>query len=74
MIDQYAYDVVFELRKNAIDIRRQIESSTEPDRTFLEGKLLAYNEVLSLIITQAHSFGIDPAAFGLVDFDPDRDL
>lgn len=74
MIDQYIYDVATELRKNAVDVRDQMEKSNEADRTFLSGKLLAYNEVLSLMITQARSFGIDPASLGLGGFDPDRDL
>jgi hypothetical protein len=74
MIEKYAYDVATEIRKNAVDLRDQIERAADTEREFLTGKLLAYNEVLSLLITQARSFGIDPGALGLADFDPDRDL
>jgi len=40
----------------------------------LDGKLIAYNEVLSLMLSQATAFQIDPESLGLAGFDPDNEL
>lgn len=39
-----------------------------------KGRHFALYEVLSLLIQQADAFGIDRAALGLVQVDPERDL
>jgi hypothetical protein len=41
---------------------------------FAEGKLMAYYEILSMIINQAKTFGIDLKNIKLDDIDSDKDL
>ena len=68
----YLRDLGALLKKKALDAKR--ERSTVSEDAFSEGKLLAYNEVLSLMLAQARAFGIHPDALGLAGFDPDKEL
>ena len=74
MTENYLHDLGILIKQNGLEVRRELETSLEEKRAFWEGKLLAYNEVLSLIISQAQAFGLDPSILGLGDFDPDTDL
>lgn len=70
----YLLDLGNFLRRYAFDVKAERSRATSADRAFLDGKLLAYNEVLSLMLSQAAAFGLDPKCIGLADFDPDREL
>jgi hypothetical protein len=62
------------LKTEALDIKRERSNAVSTERAFWDGKLLAYNEVLSLMLSQATAFEIDPRSLGLEGFDPDNDL
>ena len=67
----YLRDLGSELRERAVAAHATaVESPTE----FARGRLLAYNEMLSLMQQQAHAFEIPLADLALDGFDPDRDL
>jgi hypothetical protein len=70
----YLLDLGNFLKRDALDVRAERAKATSADRAFLDGKLLAYNEVLSLMLSQAAAFGLDPKSIGLADFDPDKEL
>ena len=70
----YLLDLGNLLKREALDVRRERSTAPPADRAFLDGKLLAYNEVLSLMLTQATAFEMDPKSLGLADFDPDKEL
>lgn len=70
----YLLDLGNLLKEDALDVKREHSLAAAADREFLGGKLLAYNEVLSLMLSQAAAFQIDPKSLGLADFDPDKEL
>jgi hypothetical protein len=70
----YLLDLGNFLKRDALDVKAERSNATFADRAFLDGKLLAYNEVLSLMLCQAVAFGLDPKSIGLEDFDPDKEL
>jgi predicted HAD superfamily Cof-like phosphohydrolase len=43
----------------------------EGNDPFAAGKVAAYYDVLTVALEQAELMGIDPAEFGMADFDPD---
>lgn len=51
--------------------KRSAQQPIQNVRDFYKGRLLAYNEVLSLMINQAVAFGLDLDLIGLKNFDPD---
>jgi hypothetical protein len=75
MIENYLHDVGFQLRNSALEVRKNLDAAVaDEEKRFLEGKLLAYNEVISLLISQARSFDLSPSLLALDGFDPDSDL
>lgn len=73
-VGDYLRDIATRLSRNASDAKADISNASPRDRSFLEGRLLAYNEVLSLLATRAVAFGIDPDAAGLKASDPDQEF
>jgi hypothetical protein len=71
----YLFDLGHLLREEALKARQafQAEKGT-PDAAFQSGRLMAYYEVLSLVISQAQSFNVPVADLHLSGLDPDRDL
>ena len=72
-ISHYLFDLGTFLKREANGIKRERPKAESGERAFLDGKLLAYNEVSSLMLSQAAAFEIDPQ-LGLKGFDPDNDL
>ncbi len=70
----YLLDLGHLLKREALSVKREHSQAGSGDRAFLDGKLLAYNEVLSLMLRQAAAFELDPKSLGLEGFDPDNDL
>jgi len=71
----YLRDLGFLLREIAVKAKRdRDEALDDPDLAFLEGRLSALHEVVSLMQEQAVAFGIESEALALGDIDPDRDL
>ena len=70
----YLLDLGNLLKREALEVKQERSIAAPADRAFLDGKLLAYNEVLSIMLSQAKAFEMDPKSLGLEDFDPDNDL
>jgi hypothetical protein len=62
------------LKRDALEAKLKCSTVDPKDQDFSKGRLLAYNEVLSLMINQAIAFGIDLNVIGLEGFDPDQEL
>jgi hypothetical protein len=72
----YLYDLGLEVKLRALEARRERDAAEEgsADRTFHSGRLLAFNEVVSIMQQQAEGVGIPIADLRLDDIEPDRDL
>lgn len=74
--ENYLLDLGVILKERALDARRQrdvlpMESS---DRSFQSGRVIAFNEVISIMQQQAKGLGIPLTDLRLEDMEPDRDL
>ena len=70
----YLLDLGNLIKRDALDVKAERSKATLADKAFLDGKLLAYNEVLSLMLSQAVAFELDPESLGLEGFDPDNNF
>lgn len=72
----YLFDLGFELKMRALEARRERDSAPgrSHDRLFHAGRVIAFNEVISIMQQQALVFGIPLSDLHLDDIDPDRDL
>ena len=55
-------------------VEAKVKSMDASDDPFLAGKLIAYHEVLLIMLNRAGFFGIEPTSLGLEGFDPDEEL
>jgi hypothetical protein len=74
--ENYLFDLGLLLKERALEARRQRDELPEesPDRTFQSGRVIAFNEVISIMQQQAEGFDIPLSDLRLEDIDPDRDL
>jgi hypothetical protein len=72
----YLLDLGYLIRERAIDAkeRQSRKEKSSIDYMFEAGRLLAFNEVISLMQQQAMGFDIDLKELNLHDIDPDKDL
>jgi hypothetical protein len=70
----YLLDLGRYVREAGIDARADMESASDDDRQFQQGRRMAYYEVLSLMQQQATAFDLPPRDLSLDGFDADRDL
>ncbi len=72
----YLFDLGFELKQQAREARRERDASPEgsEERTFNNGRLLAFHRVISLMQQQALGLGLPLSDLRLEDIVPDRDL
>ncbi|HEY4315900.1 MAG TPA: hypothetical protein VGO19_10395, partial [Actinomycetes bacterium] len=75
----YLLDLGREIRQYGETAKADVGSVTDrpksdPNRTFLEGRRMAYVEVLSLMQQQAVAFDLPLRDLGLEGFDAERDL
>jgi hypothetical protein len=70
----YLFDLGCLLKREALGVKQERSTAAPADRAFLDGKLLAYNVVLSLMLSRAKAFDMNPRSVGLEDFDPNREL
>jgi len=72
----YLYDLGLEVKLRALEARRERDAAPDDssDRTFLSGRLIAFNEVISIMQQQAEGLGIPLADLQLDDIEPDEDL
>lgn len=67
----YLLDLGTLVRERALEAK---ESTRESGNEFDLGRLMAYREIVSLMIHQAEIFEIDPYDLNLAGFDPEHDL
>jgi hypothetical protein len=72
--EDFVFDLVRMLMEDALTAKRSSLEAEGADKVFIQGKMLAYNEVLSTVKNQLLAFGFNLADFGLDRFDPDREL
>jgi hypothetical protein len=71
----YLYDLGLILKKRALEAKDERDAAAEGiEREYLSGRLMAFNEVLSIVQQQAKAFEIRLDELRLDDLDPDRDL
>jgi hypothetical protein len=71
----YIFDLGHLLRAEALSARQTCRAAKgTDDEAFQSGRVMAYHEVLSLLISQAQSFGVPIADLNLDGLNPDHDL
>jgi hypothetical protein len=72
----YLYDLGYLLKERALQSKADRDSLTVRDENyhFQSGRLLAFNEVLSIVQQMAEGFDIPLEDLKLEGLDPDRDL
>jgi hypothetical protein len=76
MHEDYLFDLGLLIKERALEARRQRDESPQgsPEREFQSGRVLAFNEVISIMQQQAEGLGIPLTDLRLEDIVPDRDL
>jgi hypothetical protein len=74
--EDYLFDLGPLIKERALEARRQRDESPpgSPEREFHSGRVLAFNEVISIMQQQAEGLGLPLADLRLEDIIPDRDL
>jgi hypothetical protein len=71
----YLYDLGLLIRDLALEAKRErVECTSNSERGFTLGRLMAFHEVVSLMQQQAVAFDIPLTEIGLEDIDPEKDL
>ena len=72
----YLYELGLIIKLRALEARRERDAASDgsDDKTFHSGRLMAFNEVISIMQQQAEGIGIPLADLRLDDIDPDKDL
>lgn len=72
----YLFDLGFLLKERALEARRQRDGSPidSLEYKFHSGRVLAFNEVISIMQQQAEGLGLPLSDLRLDDIEPDRDL
>lgn len=72
----YLFDLGFLLKEHALEARQQRDAATpsSAQREFHAGRVLAFNEVISIMQQQADGLGLPLSDLRLDDIEPDRDL
>lgn len=71
----YLFDLGYLLREQALDAKQAAGAAKgTDDEAFQSGRLMAYYEVLSLLVGQARTFELPVEDLHLCGLEPDRDL
>jgi hypothetical protein len=71
----YLFDLGYLLRERALEAKAECQSARgTTDEAFQSGRLMAYYEVLSLLVNQANAFGMPIEDLHLCGLQSDRDL
>ena len=72
----YLYDLGLDVKLRALEAveERNAEPDDSPERTFESGRVLAFNEVISIMQQNAVGMDIPLSELQLDDIVPDRDL
>ncbi|HYG18816.1 MAG TPA: hypothetical protein VD816_07800 [Ohtaekwangia sp.] len=62
---EFLQDVLITMHANIRELRERKSFANPEDLTYIEAKLTAYNELLSILRSSADEFGIDRDAIGL---------
>jgi hypothetical protein len=74
--ENYLFDLGPVIKTRALEARRERDACPEGslEREFQAGRVMAFNEVISIMQQQAEGFEIPLAELRLDDIEPDRDL
>jgi hypothetical protein len=70
----YVCDLGKLLREAALEVKHSRDSADKDARDYETGRLMAYNEVISLMQQQAVAFGLSLEEVNLDGIDPDSEL
>ncbi len=72
----YLFDLGLIIKDRALNAKDDLANEQENTNGFMyeSGRLIAFNEVISIMQQQADGFGIDLEELNLNDIDPDKDL
>jgi hypothetical protein len=71
----YVFDLGYLLREHALEAKQAVRGAKgTDDEAFQSGRLMAYYEVLSLLVSQARAFELPIEDLHLCGLEPDRDL
>jgi hypothetical protein len=72
----YLFDLGFLIKERAFEARHERDEFPvgSLEREFESGRVIGFNEVISIMQQQAEGFGIPLADLRLEDIEPDRDL
>jgi hypothetical protein len=72
----YLFDLGQIIKDRALNAKGDLANEQENTNGFMyeSGRLMAFNEVISIMQQQADGFGIDLEELNLNDIDPDKDL
>ncbi len=73
-LENYVKEVFSLIKTDAKKAKLESENSKTEDAKYNSGYLMAYHMVISRMKSQVWVFGLDEAALGLDDIDPERDL
>ena len=62
---EFIHDVLITLHANIRELKERRNFADPEERDYIEAKLLAYNEMLSILKASADEFGIDKQELGL---------
>jgi len=75
VFENYLFDLGMILKEMALDAKKTKNEAVATDNHDYElGYLMAFHEIISLMLDQANLFEISPEQIGLSDIDPDGDL
>ena len=72
----YLFDLGLLIKERALEARRQRDASPAEslEHEFQSGRVIAFNEMISIMQQQAEGLGIPLSDLRLDDIEPDRDL
>ena len=73
-VQYYLSDLGTLLLEAARQAKQARDSAKNAEREFESGRLMAYNEIISLMQQQAEAFDIDLSNIGLAGVDPDKEF
>ena len=75
-LQSFLFDVGLYIKERALEAKfgRDALDRVDAAREFESGRVLAFNEVISILQQKLQGFGLPLAAMQLEDIEPDRDL
>ncbi|MHB0915157.1 MAG: hypothetical protein ACYC4M_05655 [Thermoleophilia bacterium] len=72
----YLYDLGYDIKLRALEAKHERDDAPDESDTksYHAGRIMAFNEIISMMQQQAEGFGIPFSDLRLDDIDPDKDL